>query len=79
MKNKMSIAGKKAWVNNPNIGAEAIHSGDFGESFIAYLLSKNGINVVRAHNIGFDLFAIDTKKKVFRTENIVGISVKTRI
>lgn len=75
----MSIAGKKAWKNNPNIGSEAIHSGDFGESFITYLLSKKGVNVVRARNIGFDLFAIDSRGKIFQKNKIIGISVKARI
>lgn len=31
---------KKAWKTNPKIGSEALLSADFGESFIAYLLSK---------------------------------------
>lgn len=46
-----------------NTGNESISSGDFGESFIAYLLAKEGIDVVRASTIGFDLFAIDHKGK----------------
>lgn len=69
----------KAWRTNPRIGSEAILSGDFGESFVAYLLSKEGIDVVRANTVGFDLFAIDSKGKIFPKKKIVGISVKARI
>ena len=54
-------------------------SGDFGESFIAYLLSKEGVHVVRASMVGFDLLAIDKTGKIFPTNKLVGISVKARI
>lgn len=64
---------------NKNIGSQAMLSGDFGESFIAYLLSKEGINVVRASTVGFDLFAIDKTGKLLPKNKIVGISVKARI
>ncbi len=72
-------AGKKAWETNPRIGIEAMRSGDFGESFVAYLLSKKGVDVVRASTVGFDLFAIDPVGGIFPKNKIVGISVKTRI
>lgn len=62
-----------------NIGSQAMLSGDFGESFVAYLLSKEGINVVRASTVGFDLFVIDRKGKFFPKNKIIGISVKARI
>jgi hypothetical protein len=62
-----------------NIGSQSIHSGDFGESFIAYLLSKKGIAVVRARTIGFDLLAIDNTGRLLPKKRIVGISVKTRV
>jgi hypothetical protein len=70
---------KKAWTTNPRIGSEAMLSGEFGESFIAYLLSKEGIDVVRANTVGFDLFAIDTNGKILPKDKIIGISVKARI
>ena len=70
---------KKAWKTNPKIGSEALLSADFGESFIAYLLSKEGIDVVRASSVGFDLFAIDSIGKVFPKNKIVCVSVKARI
>jgi hypothetical protein len=34
---------------------------------------------VRVNAVGFDLFAIDPKGKIFPKNKIVGISVKTRI
>jgi hypothetical protein len=74
-----SAAAKRAWQTNPRIGSEAIITGDFGESFIAYLLSKEGIEVARASIIGFDLFAIDANGTIFPKDTIVGISVKARI
>ena len=74
-----SIAGEKAWKSNPRIGSEAMVTGDFGESFIAYLLSKEGIEVARASIVGFDLFVIDSKGTIFPKDKIVGISVKARI
>ena len=52
-------AKEKAWKTNPRIGSEAMLSGEFGESFIAYLLSKEGIEVARANTVEFDIFAID--------------------
>jgi hypothetical protein len=70
---------EKAWKTNPRIGSEAMLSGDFGESFIAYLLSKEGIEVARASTVGFDIFAIDANGKIFPKDKIVGISVKARI
>jgi hypothetical protein len=70
---------EKAWKTNPRIGSEAMLSGDFGESFIAYLLSKEGIEVARASIVGFDLFAIDANGTIFPKDKIVGISVKARI
>ena len=70
---------EKAWKTNPRIGSEAMLSGDFGESFIAYLLSKEGIEVARASTVGFDLFAIDADGEIFPKDKIVGISVKARI
>jgi hypothetical protein len=54
-------------------------SGDFGESFIAYLLSKEGIEVARASTVGFDLFAINAHGEIFPKDKIVGISVNSRI
>lgn len=60
-------------------GSEALISGDFGESFVAYLLSKKGISVARASTVGFDLIARDRKGKVLTKNKISGISVKTRI
>lgn len=65
--------------SNKNIGSQAMLSGDFGESFVAYLLSKEEINVVRASTVGFDLFAVDKKGKFFPKNKIIGISVKARI
>lgn len=70
---------KKAWKTNPKIGSEAMLSADFGESFIAYLLSKEGIDVIRASSVGFDLFAIDTVGKLFPKDKLICISVKARI
>lgn len=64
---------------NKNSGASAMHSGDFGESFIAYLLAKEGVNVVRASTVGFDLFAIDKTGKVLPQDKLVGISAKARV
>ncbi|MCW3985145.1 MAG: hypothetical protein NWE91_01880 [Candidatus Bathyarchaeota archaeon] len=78
----MSSASKraqKAWENNPRIGSQAMLSGEFGESFIAYLLSKEDVDVVRASTVGIDLFAIDSLGKIFPKREIVGISVKARI
>ena len=62
-----------------NTGNESIRSGDFGESFIAYLLAKEGIEVVRANTVGFDLLAIDQTGKLFPKKKLIGISVKARI
>ena len=59
--------------------AEASISGDFGEAFVAWLLAKDGVQVVRAKTVGFDLFAIDPNGRYFDKDKIVGISVKTRI
>jgi len=70
---------EKAGKTNARVGSEAMLSGDFGESFIAYLLSKEGIEVVRASTVGFDLFAIDSNGAIFPKDKIVGISVKARI
>lgn len=70
---------EKAWKTNPRIGSEAMLSGDFGESFIAYLLSKEGIEVVRASTVGFDLFAIDHNGTIFPKDKMIGISAKARI
>lgn len=70
---------KRAWRTNPKIGSEAILSADFGESFIAYLLSKEGIDVVRANSVGFDLIAIDSDGKIFPKKRYICISVKTRV
>lgn len=72
-------AQERAWRTNPRIGMEAMLSTDFGESFIAYLLSKEGVDVVRASSIGFDLFAVDKNGKIFPKGKIACISVKTRI
>jgi len=55
---------QQAWITNPKIGSEALLSADFGESFIAYLLSKEGVDVVRANSVGFDLIAIDAAGKI---------------
>lgn len=63
--------------NNKN--STSIHSGDFGESFIAYLLAKKGIHVVRASTVGFDLFAIDKIGNLLPKDKLVGISAKARI
>ena len=73
------VAGKKAWKTNPRIGMEAMLSADFGESFVAYLLVKEGVDVVRASSIGFDLFAIDSTGEIFPKNKTVCVSVKTRI
>jgi len=54
-------------------------SGDFGESFIAHLLAKKGVYVVRASTVGFDLFAIDSKGGLLPKNKMIGISVKARI
>ncbi len=70
---------EKAWKTNPKIGSEAMHSADFGESFIAYLLSKEGVDVVRASSVGFDLLAIDNKGKIFPKGKTICVSVKARI
>lgn len=64
---------------NKNSGSVAMHSGDFGESFIAYLLAKKGIHVVRAGTVGFDLFAMDKTGKFFPKDKLAGISAKARI
>lgn len=64
---------------NKNLGSVAMRSGDFGESFIAYLLAKKGIHVVRAGTVGFDLFAIDKTGKLLPKDKLVGISAKARI
>jgi hypothetical protein len=69
---------KKAWITNPKIGSEAIVTGEFGESLVAFLLSKKGIDVAKAGTVGFDLFAIDAVGRIFPKGKIVGISVKTR-
>jgi hypothetical protein len=63
----------------PNIGAQAMSSGDFGESYVAYLLAKAGVEVVRAKTVGFDLFVMDAKKTIFPTKKLIGVSVKARI
>jgi len=60
-------------------GSEALLSGDFGESFVAYLLAKKGITVARAGTVGFDLLARDHKGNILAKNKISGISVKTRI
>jgi len=57
-------AQERAWRTNPGIGLEAMLSTDFGESFIAYLLSKEGVDVVRASSVGFDLLAVDKNGKI---------------
>ena len=72
-------AGKKAWERHPRIGSKAIVSGDFGESLVAYLFRKEGIEVVRAKTVGFDLFAIDLTGDILPKNEIIGISVKARI
>jgi hypothetical protein len=61
------------------VKAESLISGDFGESFGAYLLAKENVDVVRAGTIGFDLFAIDHEGKILEKEKMVGISVKMRV
>jgi len=61
------------------VKAESLISGDFGESFVAYLLAKENVDVVRAGTIGFDLFAIDHEGKILEKEKMVGISVKMRV
>jgi hypothetical protein len=63
---------------NLNVGSESGISGDYGESFIAYLLSKKGVNVVRAKTVGFDLFAIDKIGHILPKDKLIGISVKMR-
>ncbi len=70
---------QKAWITNPKIGSESLLSTDFGESFIAYLLSKEGVDVVRASSVGFDILAVDTAGRIFPKNRIVCISVKARI
>lgn len=75
----MRAAGKKAWDKNPKIGSEAMLSADFGESFIAYLLSKEGVDVVRASSTGFDILAIDSEGKLLPRRRLICISVKARI
>ena len=70
---------KKTLKANLRIGSDALLSGEFGESFVAYLLSKNDIEVVKVNTVGFDLFAIDSAEKIFPRNEIVGISVKTRV
>lgn len=47
------------------VKGESIVSGEFGESFVAYLLVKSGVDVVRASTAGLDLFAIDHTGKIF--------------
>jgi Holliday junction resolvase len=63
---------------NSNVGNESGISGEYGENFIAYLLSKKGVNVVRAKTVGFDLFAIDKVGYTLPKDKLIGISVKMR-
>lgn len=61
------------------VGGGSLISGDFGESLVAFLLAKEGIDVVRASTIGFDLFAIDHGGRILKKDTMVGISVKMRV
>jgi len=61
------------------VKGESLVSGDFGEGFVAYLLAKQGVDVVRAKTMGFDIFAIDHTGALFEKDKTVGVSVKTRI
>ena len=70
---------ERAWKTNPKMGSEAMHSADFRESFIAYLLSKEGVDVVRASSVGFDLPAIDSRGRIFPKSKTICVSVKARI
>lgn len=58
--------------------SEQIVAGDFGEAFVSFLLSKNGVKVVRADTKGFDLFTIDNKGDILPKDEMIGISVKAR-
>ncbi|WP_042357722.1 hypothetical protein [Bacillus rubiinfantis] len=48
-------------------------TGDFGEYFVLYLLSKYGFECARIDYVGIDLYAKDNK-----TGKTLGISVKTK-
>ncbi len=48
-------------------------SGQFGETLVAYLLSKNGFEVAHVDHTGLDILAYNKKSK-----RRLGISVKTR-
>jgi hypothetical protein len=51
--------------------------GTFGEYLLAFILAQRGVHVVHADTAAFDLFAIDPDRAFFRTDNMIGISVKT--
>lgn len=52
--------------------------GIFGESVTSFYLIKKGVHVMNADTVFFDVMAKDPKKTVFKTNKIVGISVKLR-
>ena len=52
--------------------------GNFGEYVLAFYLAKKGINVIRADTHFFDLIVKDTSGRVFKKNDIIGISVKFR-
>ena len=55
-------------------------NGDFGEALVAYLIGREGVDVLHGPTVGFDLFAVDRKGILFPAKaRLVGISVKTRL
>jgi len=65
---------QKGISNEPQLSAE------FGEALVAYLLAREGVEVIRGPTMGFDLFAIDRQGRIFQSKDkLIGISVKTRL
>jgi len=65
---------QKGISNEPQVSAE------FGEALVAYLLAREGVEVIRGPTKGFDLFARDRQGRIFQSKDkLIGISVKTRL